>query len=536
MPTSLDVISALRQISSAINAAWNLDTTLDLLVERTTNVMQVDSCAVYLLDSDEYTLRLRATTGLANESVGKAVLHVGEGMTGKAVQQNRAIFAREAQQHPAFKFVAATQEGEFHSLLAVPLTLQTNRVIGALNVQTRTPRDFSPAEVELLALIGALASGAIAKAELLDRQQRQLQDLNALVKLSEAVTSPQYLDEMLRVVTEMAVQLMNATVCSIFLLDDSQEWLVLHAAARKGGSVYRHRPPLKVGLGVIGKVAESGKQAWVLDVRYNAQYLRPDLAKQEGLVSLLAVPLTVRGNVIGVFNCYTSEFHAFNQQEVALLTTLANQTALAIENSRLVANAAMVREMHHRIKNNLQNIVMLMQLQLLDSANLNAQDVLETNIHRVQSIAVVHEVLSERGFHSVDVLDVLQRVVSVTNDALIAPTRQIQVHVQGQSFSLPSRSATSLVLVVNELLQNALEHAFAEQTQGNVWIVLEKSHTHLQVRVRDDGKGLPAGTSATELKGLGLQIARTLVTEELHGQLQFLPQAPGLEIVIQLPL
>ncbi|MCA9953843.1 MAG: GAF domain-containing protein, partial [Anaerolineales bacterium] len=161
--TRPQALSALREIARALSTAWDLDTTLDLIVRKTTEVMHVDSCTIYLLDSDGTTLRLRASTGLANRALGRATLEMGEGMTGYAVQSNQPVFARDAQQDPHFKWVDEAEETRFASLLAVPLVIETD-AIGALNVQTRLPHDFSEDDVYLLSLIGDIAAGTLAKA------------------------------------------------------------------------------------------------------------------------------------------------------------------------------------------------------------------------------------------------------------------------------------------------------------------------------------------------------------------------------------
>src|SRR5207247_8506529 len=110
--------------------------------------------------------------------------------------------------------------------------------------------------------------------------------------------------------------------------------------------------------------------------------------------SMLAVPLRVRDRTLGVVNCYTDRRHEFTQGEINLLQTLANQTALAIENAGLVVKSAMVREMHHRVKNNLQMIAMLLRLQLRDGREVSGREVLTETINRVLSIATVHEILA----------------------------------------------------------------------------------------------------------------------------------------------
>lgn len=533
--TRPQALVALREIARALSAAWDLDTTLDLIARKTTEVMHVGSCTIYLLDPDGQTLRLRATTGLARRALGRATLRVGEGMTGHAVAQNEPVYAADARHDPHFKWVEEADETGFRSLLAVPLVIE-DRPIGALNVQTIEPHHYSRDEVAILSFIGDLAAGALAKAQLYDKQRRQIEELRALAQISEVVTSPQYLDDILDVVTAMAAQTMEAAVCAIFLLNEAGTHLELRSAQRTT-SPYRHRPPLPLGEGVTGQVAATGKAAIVWDVRTDPRYLGAELARVEGLASLLSVPLSVRDRVIGVLNCYTAEPRAFTEEQQALFATLANQTALAIENARLVTNAAVVREMHHRIKNNLQTVAMLMQLQIPDADRLDTRQVLESNIHRIRSIAAVHEVLSERGFRLVDVKDVLARITQATAEAMTAPGRLATIEVYGESLPLPSRAATALALVVNELVQNALEHAFQTpdgrgSTGGRIEISLGRSPQELIVIVRDNG----AGITGDYQRGLGLEIAETLVRDDLHGRLKFnrLPTG-GTEASIRMP-
>ena len=523
-------VTALREIAQALSTAWDLDTTLDLIVRKTTEVMHVDSSTIYLLDPDGDALILRATTGLARRALGRASLKVGQGMTGYSVQQNKPVFAADAQNAPHFKWVDEADEKSLRSLLAVPLVIES-QPIGALNVQTFEPHEYTEAEIEVLSLIGDLAAGALAKAQLYDKQKRQIEEMLALAEISEAITSPQYLDDILDVVTEMAAKAMDAAVCSVFLLNEEGTHLELRSAKR-AGDFYQNREPLPLGQGVVGQVALSGKAVYVSDVRTDERYLRSELAAAEGLVSLLAVPLSVRERVIGVLNGYTDVVRAFTSEQKALFATLANQTALAIENARLVSNTAVVREMHHRIKNNLQTVIMLMQLQIPNAEQLDTRYVLESNIHRIRSIAAVHEVLSDKGFRLVDVKDVLERASQMTVDTMTLPDQEIVIDIFGEPLLLSSRAATSLTLVVNELVQNALEHAFEGRRQGRVEISLGYSPDEVVVIVRDDGAGLSAGYTP----GLGLEIVKILVTDDLNGRLKFnQPASGGTEVSIRLP-
>lgn len=528
-PSQDTALAALREIAQALSAALDLDSTLDLIAHKTTHVMGVNSCSIYLLDPNGDRLILRASTGLSKRAVGQAFLHLGEGLTGWSAMHAQPVGIREARLDPRFKFLPSTEEELFASLLAVPF-LSQSRVIGAMNVQTKEPHDFSPSEAELLSLIGDLAAGALDRAILYDNMNRQLAELTTLAQVSQAVTSPLYLDEILGLVTEMAAKVMGAEVCSLQLVDENRGELVTHSS-HGGVDAYRRSNRLKFGEGIAGRVAAEGRPIVVEDVRSDPRYLNAEMARAAGLVSLLSVPLTVREKIIGVLNCYTARPRRFSDDEVALFSTLANQTALAIENAQLATNAAIVREMHHRIKNNLQTVALLMRMQLSGSHELTARDVLHESINRIMSIASVHEVLAEQGYRLVNVKEVLERIAHAMHQSMVPPGKAIAIRIEGDPIVLPSRPATSLSLVVNELLQNALEHAFVGRETGEVGVRLGQDERHFIVEVTDDGIGM----APTPSSSLGLEIVENLIRDDLKGNFRLIEAAPGTQIVIRLP-
>ncbi len=524
-------LAALREIGRALNSAWALEPTLDLISRKTTQVMGVDSCSIYLLQPDGARLVLQATTGLAPAAVGRAALQLGQGLTGWAAQHGAPVAVRDAAHDPRFWPLPETQEMGLRSLAAVPLTNQ-GRVIGALNVQTARFHIFDEDEMELLSLIGDLAAGALEKAALYDSMRRQIQELTALAEVSQAVTSPLYLDEMLGVVVEMATRVMGARVCSLRLIDETGEQL-LPVATRSQNPAHAERPPVRVGQGITGQVAQTGQPASVADVRVDPRYLFRERAEREGLVALLSVPLTVRERVIGVFNCYTGQPHTFSAKETVFFQTLANQTALAIENARLVAGSIIVREMHHRVKNNLQTIAMLLRLQMSDAPQRPAAEALPEAIHRILAIAAVHETLSEQGLRGVDLKQVLTRIAGTVVQSLTHPGKAVQVTVEGDALVLPSQAATALALATTELIQNALEHAFVGREAGVVRVRLCDEGLASSIIVTDDGVGLSgrAGVGSS----LGLEIVQTLVAEDLQGTFTFTPGAAGTQALIRVP-
>lgn len=509
-------ISALRAISRAIGQALDLDTTLQLITRTTAEVMGMDSCSIYLLDPAGEHLVLKATTGLAAEAVGRARLRFGEGMTGWAARAGVPVASSDAASDPRFVYLPETHEYNFRSLAAVPL-VSAGKVIGAVNVQTTARHEYSSDEMELLGVIADLAAGAIEKATLYDHMRRQIMELSTLAEVSETVTSPLYLEEVLRLIVEMAARTMEAKTCSLLLVDEETKDLVL-TAAHGAGERYGTGARLKVGDGIIGLVAREGKSIAVADVQADPRYREQEMAASEGLRALLSVPLAVRERVIGVFNCYLDRPHRFTEAEIKLFTTLANQTALAIENANLVVRSAIIREMHHRVKNNLQTIAMLLRLQLSDGRQVSGREVLTETINRILSIAAVHEILSVEGFRLINVRDLLERVTHTVGQTMARPHQALDVAVEGQDLHMPSQQASSVALAVTELVQNAMEHAFPDRTVGRIRILLEQTEREWIIDVTDDGVGLPAGVDPLATENLGLKIVRALATEDLGGR------------------
>ncbi|MGA2382574.1 MAG: GAF domain-containing protein [Gemmatimonadales bacterium] len=524
-------LRAVGQIGAALAAAWELEDTLDVITRITSEVMGVDSCSIYLQEERGDRLVLKATTGLAREAIGHAALKAGEGLTGWAVTHGQAVAVPDALHDPRFKLLPEAREEGLRSLLAVPLTVQ-GRVIGAMNVQTAVQHDFARDEVELLSLIANLAAGALEKAALYDRMRQQIQELSTLAEVSRTVTSPLYLDQMLGVVTEMAARVMGAKATSLHLVDDASGQLLLRATHNIGATEQQFSC-IALGRGIAGQVAASGQPIIVPDVQADDRYLTRALADVEGWVSVLSVPLVVRDRVVGVFGCFTGSHHEFTPKEVELFQTLANQTALAIENAQLVINRAVVREMHHRVKNNLQSIAMLLRLQMSAAGTLRAEDVLAETANRILSIAAVHETLSEQGLRVVDVKSVIERVTRSIGEMMQAGERGIAIAVTGDGLVLPSREATSLALATSELVQNAVKHAFAGRDRGRINVQLHLGAGESEVIVEDDGVGF--AQPPTSPGGIGLQLVETLVREDLKGRFDSTASPAGTRAVIRFP-
>lgn len=333
----------LRQIIETVNSTLDLQAVLQKIVQLVSQVTDADACLLYLLEESTQTLVLQASRPAHPKSVGRIALHVGEGLTGWVAQHRKpVVIERQASEDPRFKPFRQLPEDRFEAFLSVPITIR-DRLVGAITVQHREPRRHRRETVALAQIIGRLVGGAIANARLYQDASRRRRGLETLAQVSEAVISSRYLDEVLQLIVTVTAELMGSNICSLMLLDEAKQVLVIKATQALSPA-YRHKPPIKVGQSISGRVVQARKPVSVLDVTKDSSYMYPDLAKREGLRSLLSVPMVMQGRVIGVINCYTSQAHRFSEEETRVLSTIANQAASAIERTRLIDEAVGARE------------------------------------------------------------------------------------------------------------------------------------------------------------------------------------------------
>ena len=169
------------------------------------------------------------------------------------------------------------------------------------------------------------------------------QQIKALSKISKAIASELYLEDILRLIVAVTAQVMGSNICSLMLLDEKTKELIIRAT-QSISEEYNKKPPLKIGEGIAGKAVLEKKPIVIYEVLKEKDYKFKDIAKRDGLVSLLCVPMMVKGKVIGVLNLYTSKPHKFTQNEINILTAVANQAALVIENTELMVRTKVIQE------------------------------------------------------------------------------------------------------------------------------------------------------------------------------------------------
>ena len=459
----------LTETIEAVNSTLDLEQVLSEVATKVANALGADACFVYLFDERASELVLRATHGTSVERMTQRPrMRPGEGITGSAALARAPVMiAARANLDPRFKNFPNLVEDEYESILAVPILARGERLEGALNVRTREPRVFSDDEIELLLAIAAQVAQSIEHAKLYEEAQRRVQELEALARISKAVSESLYLEESLEAIVKTTMDALSATGAALVL--------------------------------------EDGAIAWP-EGRADAHAIRQ--------------PLRWRGRQIG--ELVADRGSPFTPHDRALLASIAQQAAVALEHGRAVMRGVLAQEIHHRVKNNLQTVASLLRLQARDGT-VEPRKALEDSVNRILAIAAVHEVLTEQRDEEVDLAELLDRLRKMLTQS-VGAGRQVTVDLE--PIALAGQRATALALVFSELLGNALEHGGTR-----VEVDLRRDDGELVLAIADDGPG----TAPAPPQGTGLSIVQALVRDELRGTLELRAQG-GTRAEVRFPV
>jgi len=373
-------VDVLHRISESISNTLDLEAVLKHILEVVVEVTKADACLLYLLSDSREELILRASKNPHPKLIGRITIGMGEGITGwVARERTRVVIPSNANDDPRFKFFHNLPEDRYQAFVSVPI-MAKNEVVGVINVQHKRPRRYRPDELALLSTIANQVGGAIENARLYADMKRKALQLDTLSQVSATVASNRLIDDVLQLIVTMTAQMMNSKICSIMLLDEETAELRI-VATQSLSEQYRRKPSLKVGQSISGRAVQERRPIIVPDVTKEREYMYPELARKEGLCSLLSVPMLMRDRAVGVINSYTSVPHTYMTEEIKVLQAIANQAAISIENTRLLEKsfemqeALEVRKLVERAKGSLmqakgiseEEAFRLMQRQSMDS-------------------------------------------------------------------------------------------------------------------------------------------------------------------------
>lgn len=523
-------LSALHRVNAAVNSTLDEKAMLATVVQVVAAVSVADVCSIYLLDPPT-TLVLAASQGLNPEAVGAARMSIGEGVTGWAARERCTLAVADIWRDPRANYLPETDEDAFHSIVSVPIVNRSlDRLIGVLNVQTVAAREFEDDDLAFLEMVSGELALAIENARSYERADRQLQrkveELTGLRRVIAMVVSSLEMQRVLDSIAGGAVSLAGADA-SLIVVVDGESGDEVRVASSHGIAEGRLRVS-RLGDGPVAHALATGLPVRVPSI--TSRRLGPggdDISLQDAFESMFLVPFQGRHYARGALCLYARTYRNWTREEVDLVAAFANEAALALENAALYEEAQrglatksiLLAELHHRVKNNLQTVASLLSLGLRHAVAPEARQVLEESKSRIQSIAAVHDLLSQGDVGLTTVADVARKVAEMAEVQGGTPNRRVHITVEGERIALATQQATTLAIALNEVLTNTLRHAFAGRTVGHVAIAFQAVGPTACITVSDDGVGLRPDFDLEHHKGLGLSIVHALISQDLRGQL-----------------
>ena len=516
-------LGRLQELTDAALGHLELEELLDALLERTRTLLDVDTCAILLLDEEKNELVARAAVGIEEELEHGMRVPLGRGFAGRVAAERRPVVLRDVDHSDVLN--PLLREKGIKSMLGVPLLVHGD-VVGVLHVGSLDERDFAPNELELLQLAGDRAAIAIEHARVFEAERSARTKLERVQAVTDLALAHLELDELLPVLLTRIRDVLGADTCAVLLLDEERGELVPRAALGIEEEVEQGvRIPL--GKGFAGRIAASGRPV-ILDNLAEAEIVNPIL-REKGIQSMLGVPLLVQGRSIGVLHVGTLTPRRFTHDDEELLQLVADRVAVAIERGRLHEELILLDELR-------ANFVAIASHELRTPAasvygavaTLAERGDELTQETRDELLRIAYE-QGERLARLLDQLLDLSRLDS--RRILVSPQPIVLQRVlakiarealpQGTLFALEVPEdlaviADPLVLdrVVSNLLVNASRHG-----EPPIVLAAEQRDRHIRISVVDHGEGVPEDVRPRLFErfergddapgsGLGLAIAR----------------------------
>ena len=539
-------LELLNQVGHVLHSTLDAQEALQLILREAVRLMRASSGSVVLVNPTSRFLEIQAAHDLPPD-LANFKLPIGVGITGWVARTGKPARVGDVTRDPRY---VAVRPGVC-SELAVPLLLN-NEVRGVLNVDSERADAFTADDQSLLEELALQAARVIQNTWLYEQLRLKARLFESLASVSQTINSTLNLADALSVITREACQLMDAKMASLLLLDEQREWLDLRAS-HGAGAAYLNKSRLNLAESLVGNVVRRCRPIQDENVQTSGRYHNVAMARQEGLVALLSVPLVFGGQALGVLNVYRGAPHIFPNEEVRILTALAELSGIAIEKARLYERIVDVEE------------------QLRQNERLSALGLLAAEVaHEIRNPLTVMKML----FHSLDLkfppgdprtqdnkimgekMDHLNRVVEQVLDFArsteprLAPVNVNQLlddlslltrhKLRQQRVEVVRELAPQLPAVLGDATQ--LEQAFLNLTLNAVEAMPEggrltittralrqprtrKEPTHVRIEFTDTGAGMTEEQqqrafssllATTKAKGTGLGLAIVARVIETH--------------------
>ena len=561
-------LSLLNQVGSVIHSTLDPQEALQLILKEAVRLMRASSGSMVLLNPTNGLLEIHASHGLPAQAA-ELKLPMGAGLTGWVARTGKGVRVGDVTRDRRYVMVRP----EVRSELVVPLEVN-GEVRGVLNVDSDMAEAFTGDDQELLEALAAQAARVIHNTWLYEQLRLKVGLFESLFTVSQTINSTLNLDDVLKVVTQEACALMRAKTCSLMLLDPSGQWLDLRAS-HGAGPAYTDKPRLATEESLLGIVVRRRKPMQIEDVRVSGRYQHVEVARSEGLAALLSVPLLFGGQALGTLSVYTGQPYNFSNDEVRILSALAELSAIAIHkarlyervvdveeqlrlNEKLAALGLLAAEVAHEIRNPLTVIKMLyhslgLKFSEGDPRGKDARMIGEKIEHLNR---IVEQILNFARTTE-------PRMVPVNLNELIDEMGLLVRHkLKHQNVQLERRLQPALPPVMGDAPQleqaflNLILNAAQAMPSGGTLTITSRSlsaprragrPTHVAVEFEDTGRGMTeeqrrgafkSVLTTTKATGTGLGLAIVgRVIETHHGKLKIkCPPGGGTTVTILLPV
>lgn len=319
----------LYQVSNEIHESLDPKQALEIILKQAKDLTNANSASISLVNPTTAMLELQAAIGVPEDVAKDYELPIGKGITGWVAKHDSPALVNEVDQDA--RYTALWEE--VRSELAVPFDVN-DQVRGVLNVDSTQAGAFGVHDQEMLSDLALQAAKVISNTWLYEQIRYKARMFESLATINETIQNLFDLEEALDAVTREACKLMQARMCSVLLLDASGEWLQLMASYGAGES-YKSKPRLHIDESFAGSVVRRKQAIQLKNVHRSSMYQSSEIARAEGLVSMLSVPLMLVDIPIGVLSVYTSTPHNFSDEEILILKAFSNTSAMAIQRAKL---------------------------------------------------------------------------------------------------------------------------------------------------------------------------------------------------------
>lgn len=510
MGNKLDRYKTLNKISSVISQSLDLQEILCSALEQVLRAADLDTGGIYIYDEKSGLLKVAAQHGFKPEFIKEIDnLEYGEGFSGQVMESGQPLVIRDISQDSRLSR-GIVKEAGLRSLAVVPLRSK-QKTLGTLFLISHDLRDFDEEEMQLLISAGQQIGVAVDNASLFAAQQRRAEQFQVIAEVGRQITSIMDIDQVLEQVVDLIQKAFGYEHVAIATIENEYAVYRVGAGRLWEDPEFSFNPSrLKIGAeGVTGRVAATGQALYLPDVREDSGYVE---MKGSGTLSELTVPVKVKGQVIGVLDAQSVHLDAFDDSDLMVLQSLADQTAVAIENAKLYKQAQqlavveernrLARELHDSVTQALYGITLHAEAayRQLEAANPDM-----ANEQLVELRGTAQEALREMRlliFELRPSVVEMQGLVPALRARLEAVEERAGMRVEmnlDENLDLSDRVQDGLYRIAQEALNNALKHAKANQIIVNLSGKLSK----VTLEIIDDGLGFKPD-EAVEGGGLGL--------------------------------